>query len=537
MTCSPAELKKKGDDFRLKWEAFDSRADFDGFVEFAVMASSVSEFLGAHGLPGLHASAHALEKEVLSLFDACSQQELAPATRAQLGAQVYALCASLRAFVQGNTASIAERRVASAQALIAELRVHKKICFLTETPHAWSDLTQQVAYFGIQAQTLSLKNLDALDPSVSIVLVDSQGCGAGVFLATVQALRKRFAHSQLIGLNLTDDFDTFNRALGAGCDFCFAASTAHFSIMGTIVKWCGNEEEPAYRVLVVEDSKTASASIRRTLSEGGMESVAVSQPQEVLGSLQAFDPDMILMDMYLAGCTGLEVTRVIRQHAEFLSIPVVYLSADTNVALQVDALRLGGDHFLTKPFNPVVLNAVVKSKIERYRALRRSMFFDSLTGLLNHTTCKQRVSLAIAAAQAQGQALCVAMLDIDHFKQVNDSYGHAVGDHVIRSMAWLLKQRLRKTDEVGRYGGEEFLVVLSSSSAAQAQQLLDAIRVDFSMIRQTQLGASFSCTFSAGIAQWTPALSAEELVKQADAALYQAKRAGRNQVALQHPHV
>jgi len=274
--------------------------------------------------------------------------------------------------------------------------------------------------------------------------------------------------------------------------------------------------------------------IRRTLSEGGIECRAIARPQEVLTSLAEFDPDLVLMDMHMPGCTGVEVTRVIRQHAEFLSTPVVYLSADTTVALQVDALRLGGDHFLTKPFNPVVLNAVVKSKIERYRALRRTMYLDSLTGLLNHTTSKQRVGLAIHAATTQYKPLCVAMLDIDHFKKVNDSYGHPMGDQVIRSMAWLLRQRLRKTDEVGRYGGEEFLVLLPGTSVAQAQQLLDAIRIDFSMIRHIDSEFSFACTFSAGISCWSTAVGAEDLVKQADEALYLAKRAGRNRVAT-HP--
>jgi diguanylate cyclase (GGDEF)-like protein len=237
----------------------------------------------------------------------------------------------------------------------------------------------------------------------------------------------------------------------------------------------------------------------------------------------------------MPGCTGVEVTRVIRQHAQFLSTPVVYLSADTNVALQVDALRLGGDHFLTKPFNPVILNAVVKSKIERYRALRKTMFFDSLTGLLNHTSSKQRVATAIAAATVDNTALCVVMLDIDHFKKVNDSFGHPMGDQVIRSMAWLLKQRLRKTDVVGRYGGEEFLVILPSTNLEQAYQLLDAIRLDFSMIRHLAQDVSFACTFSAGIAQWSAGMTAEELVKQADEVLYQAKHGGRNQVAVRTP--
>jgi diguanylate cyclase (GGDEF)-like protein len=281
---------------------------------------------------------------------------------------------------------------------------------------------------------------------------------------------------------------------------------------------------------VVEDSKTASTLIQRTLKESGVESMAISQPQDVLTALAKFQPDLVLMDMYMPGCTGVEVTRVIRQHEEFLSTPVVYLSADTSIALQVDALRLGGDHFLTKPFNPVVLNAVVKSKIDRYRILRRSMYLDSLTGLLNHTSSKQRVDAAVKAAQAEDLPLCVAMIDIDHFKKVNDTYGHPMGDQVIRSMAWLLKQRLRKTDSVGRYGGEEFLVILPQADAERANHLLDRIRVDFSQFHHPVNTSSFACTFSCGIAQLTPGISPQALVKLADEALYKAKKQGRNQI-------
>jgi diguanylate cyclase (GGDEF)-like protein len=160
------------------------------------------------------------------------------------------------------------------------------------------------------------------------------------------------------------------------------------------------------------------------------------------------------------------------------------------------------------------------------------MFFDSLTGLLNHTSSKQRVATAISSATADNKALCVAMIDIDHFKKVNDGFGHPMGDQIIRSMAWLLKQRLRKTDAVGRYSGEEFIVILPSSSVAQAYQLLDAIRVDLSMIRHLAQDVSFACTFSAGIAQWAQGKTAEELVKQADEVLHQAKRGGRNQVVV-----
>ena len=139
-------------------------------------------------------------------------------------------------------------------------------------------------------------------------------------------------------------------------------------------------------------------------------------------------------------------------------------------------------------------------------------------------------------ALADNTPLCVAMIDIDRFKKVNDTlwppYGHPMGDQVIRSMAWLLKQRVRKTDAVGRYGGEEFLVILPQADAECAHHLLDRIRVDFSRFHHPVSATSFACTFSCGIAQLTPGVSGQALVKLADEALYQAKHQGRDHIVV-----
>jgi len=456
-----------------------------------------------------------------------------------LGEQVQAFAARVQAFVLGHSSHQAERRQAQDRsedaALAVTLELPKNIAFVTDTPAAWKDLIAQVGFFQVQVEMVATAQMLPAAPEPAMVLVDAANRPLAAFVAQVQTLRGQFSASNIVGVNVGVDFESQQQALSAGCDACFATGTQHAAIMARIVKLCSNEEEPPYRVLVVEDSKTAGAMIRRTLSEAGMESLAITRPQDVLTALASFRPDLVLMDMYMPGCTGVEVTRVIRQHAEFLSTPVVYLSGDSNVALQVDALRLGGDHFLTKPFNPVILNAVVKSKIDRYRTLRRTMLHDSLTGLLNHTTSKQQLQSAINAARLDGSGLCVAMVDIDHFKSVNDTYGHPMGDHVIRSLSWLLTQRVRKTDAVGRYGGEEFVVILPGAQAEQAHTLLDRMRGDFSRIHHPVDDGWFSCTFSGGVAPWNPDLDSEALLKRADEALYQAKRAGRNRVQLLQP--
>ena len=533
MSCSPIELSRKADEFLSKWQLCKDNPGIDGFVEFAVAVSSFTEFLDARGLPGLHQLARAVEQHVLSQFDRWNSDPIPPAAPLDdLDARIIELSSRINAFLAENSEENPERRLHEDSDFVVDLLPAKKIWLITPAPQAWQEVATQAGYFNIQVEVCGNQYDEKPTQDPTIVLVDALGLASTAFIVRVQALRERFPATAIVGVRLNGDFEAMKLALRVGCDFCMPVGAPQSAIMGRIVKLCGSEVEPPYRVLVVEDSKTASTLIQRTLKESGVESMAIAQPQEVLLALHKFQPDLILMDMYMPGCTGVEVTRVIRQYEEFLSTPVVYLSADTSIALQVDALRLGGDHFLTKPFNPVVLNAVVRSKIERYRMLRRSMYLDSLTGLFNHTSSKQRLDVAVNAALADNTPLCVAMLDIDHFKKVNDTHGHPVGDQVIRSVAWLLKQRLRKTDVVGRYGGEEFLVILPQADAQRARQLLDRIRIDFSQFRHPLAQGTFYCTVSCGIAQLQPGISAQELVKRADDALYQAKHRGRNQVAV-----
>jgi len=160
------------------------------------------------------------------------------------------------------------------------------------------------------------------------------------------------------------------------------------------------------------------------------------------------------------------------------------------------------------------------------------MIRDSLTGLLNHTAIKDQLDGEVARAKRQNKPLSFAMIDIDNFKRVNDNYGHPAGDRVIKSLARLLKQRLSANDLVGRYGGEEFAVILVDTEGAAALKVLDTIRNDFSQLRLVADEKEFSASFSCGIAEVTKFPDANGLCDAADKALYKAKHAGRNRVML-----
>ena len=177
---------------------------------------------------------------------------------------------------------------------------------------------------------------------------------------------------------------------------------------------------------------------------------------------------------------------------------------------------------------PRHLVATVRNRAARARHLKSRIVRDGLTGLFNHTHILQLLDDARVRASKSAQSLCFVMIDIDHFKQVNDSYGHPMGDKVIKSLSLFLKQRLRRTDSIGRYGGEEFAVILPNTNAESAYQVMDEIRQRFSEIRFPAQNEDLVCTFSVGIAECVDGVDTACLAGQADSALYAAKRAGRN---------
>lgn len=292
----------------------------------------------------------------------------------------------------------------------------------------------------------------------------------------------------------------------------------------------GRKQGSRYRILIVDDTVLLAEHYATILQCAGMDTEIINDPGHLLDVLPNFRPDLILMDLYMNGSTGIEAAQVIRQHGSYTNLPIVYLSTESELEQQLNALRAGGDDFLQKPIDDNHLVAAVSTKAKRFRELNSLMNCDGLTGLLNHISFKLALEREIAQTYRYHEGFTLAMLDIDYFKLVNDHYGHLVGDRVIKGLGRLLSHRLRKGDIAARYGGEEFALILPNTPESVAKRLLDELREVFAKIAFAHAHGTFHATFSVGIASCPPYKNVHSLIEAADQALYQAKRTGRNQV-------
>lgn len=290
-----------------------------------------------------------------------------------------------------------------------------------------------------------------------------------------------------------------------------------------------------YRVLIIDDDEDLAARYSLVLRNSQMQVQTLSDPSQLFEVMRAFDPEMVLLDMNMPDFTGIELAQMIRLNDEWLRVPIIYLSAETDINRQMEAMLKAGDDFITKPISDNALTAAVFSRVQRARSLSMALSRDSLTGLLKHADIKEQVALEVERALRSGKPTSVVMLDLDHFKQVNDQYGHAAGDNVIRSLANLMRQRLRRIDGIGRYGGEEFVAVLPDCPAEQAKRIFDEIRTRFAALSFHAGERTFSVTLSAGISETDGQSSAGTLLELADQGLYVAKHNGRDQVQVAPP--
>ena len=418
---------------------------------------------------------------------------------------------------------------------------HDRLIYVLEsTKHVAINMSIQLGHFGYHVEIFEscdklMAETSSRVPAAIVVGIQLNNDNSAGIHCIESGLRSESGERMdipVVFFSNRDDFPTRLHCVRAGGKAYYTEPVDITSLASALDSLTGTAFPEPFRILVVDDSEALATLHATTLEKAGMVTHIVCDPLKVMQSLEDFSPDLILMDVYMPSCSGIEMAEVIRQKEAYVGIPIVFLSSETDVSKQMAALKLGGDDFLTKPIRPDHLVASLASRAHRSRILRSYIVRDSLTGLLNHTAFTQGLENEIQRAMRKESQFCVAMIDIDKFKLINDSYGHSIGDHVIQSLAGLLQQRLRKTDIIGRYGGEEFAVILPDTDLSSAQSIMSEIREGFAQIDQYAHESSFHTTFSCGIAAYPGFSTAVELVHAADKAMYEAKHQGRNRVIL-----
>lgn len=300
-----------------------------------------------------------------------------------------------------------------------------------------------------------------------------------------------------------------------------------------------SEDKNRALILIADDSLVVRSLLRRQLEESGHEVFEAVDGVDAVERTLELQPDVVLMDVEMPRLDGYGALAKLRTDPDLADIPVVILTTRSATEDVVQGLHLGAHDYLCKPFDPAELVARVSAAVrvkrlqdelkQRNLELQELSRMDVLTGMPNRRHLLEHLHAAESSARRHEEPFAVLMVDVDHFKNVNDAHGHENGDFVLRAVALALADSCRGEDVAGRWGGEEFLVVAPETGLAQAAVLAERIRgiVETSPVELVD-GRSIPVTVSVGVAAGTA--DVDLLLRLADAALYEAKAAGRNRV-------
>lgn len=299
-------------------------------------------------------------------------------------------------------------------------------------------------------------------------------------------------------------------------------------IVSTATQLVTYQRENRATVLAVDDDPMILDTLCELLNPMQINVITCSDPFLFWQMLEESKPELVLLDVDMGNLSGLDLCRVLRSDRQYQSIPVIFLTSRSDVETLTAAFAAGADDFIGKPLIGPELAARVHGRLERNRLMRQLAETDPLTGAFNRRKFTDLVGRYLRLADRQRLPLSVAILDIDRFKQVNDTHGHLVGDAVLQRLVGILKAHLRAEDIVGRWGGEEFAVVMIGATKAGAGMRLTRVMEAF---RSDPALDAIKPTYSAGVAEYPrDGHNLMELQKVADASLYDAKHAGRSRV-------
>ena len=303
-------------------------------------------------------------------------------------------------------------------------------------------------------------------------------------------------------------------------------------------------EQPLLKILICDDDPADRKLVRtylQRITDREIVLLEAGRAEEIQNALDKGRIDLVLMDNQMPGKSGMEWLAEI---AEKQLAPVVMLTGSGSEEVAVQALQEGAVGYLPKSsLSPKKLVKTIDAALDKWTRLQQAMAdkeklerlatFDSLTGLYNRRAILGKLRELINLANRYKEDFSLSMLDIDHFKKVNDRYGHLTGDDVLEKVAALIRGNIRDTDIAGRYGGEEFIIILPQATLSSAWVVAERLR---SIIEQAEMkdpaGNVFAITVSQGLAEWERGEDAHSLISRSDEALYKAKEKGRNRVQI-----
>ncbi len=303
------------------------------------------------------------------------------------------------------------------------------------------------------------------------------------------------------------------------------------------------------KVLIADDDDVLRHILEASLTKWGYEVVTAKNGIEAWRILQTSDaPQLVILDWIMPGMDGVAVCREVRKLEDVPYIYVLLLTSKHRKEDVIAGLEAGADDYISKPFDPQELKVRLRAGrrildlqaelVAARENLRYQATHDGMTGLLNRTASMEALHAELERANRQGTSVCLMLADIDHFKHVNDTYGHTTGDAVLCEAAHRMRASVRGYDIVGRYGGEEFLIILPGCDADAAKGQADRIRalITDEPVRLPNRTISFTISIGTAVTQSPSIEDIDSLIQAADTALYEAKMQGRNRAVLFEAH-
>jgi diguanylate cyclase (GGDEF)-like protein len=323
-------------------------------------------------------------------------------------------------------------------------------------------------------------------------------------------------------------------AVNAGASLYLPKPVDTYAFGGAVEQMLALGREEKARVLVIDDDPDFAACVAAVLSPHGIAVRTALDATHLIETLEDAQPDLVLLDAMLPQVSGWDAVRIMRTMPEWRDVPILFLTGRTDLESRIAAFDAGADDYLAKPLVPEELLSRVRVRLDRRRLLRETTERDPLTRCMSRGALLDALASRLSEARRHTRTLSLALIDVDRFKRVNDSYGHLVGDHVLMALGRLLTARFRLEDLRGRWGGEEFVLAFPNEPATTAASVLTRVLDEFrKMPFHSERGEPFYVSFSAGISSFpVDGTTVDALIRAADRRLYRAKRDGRAHVVV-----